>query len=55
VHRAFRKLKVMIGMVLILTLFAAVTVQIEHIEEGGLNLWDVHLFRCYTFTYSYDL
>jgi hypothetical protein len=44
----------MIGMVLVLTLFAATMIRFEHVEEEGLSLWDVHLLNHYTLTYSYD-
>ena len=53
-HKVSRKLKVITGLVLVLALFAGVTVQVEHIEEEGLNLWDVHLLSRYTLTYIYD-
>jgi hypothetical protein len=44
----------MTSLVLVLALFAAASVQVEHIEEEGLSLWDVHLLSRYTLAYIYD-
>lgn len=33
---------------------ALVLVRVDHVEDEGVNLWDIHLLDHYTITYTYD-
>lgn len=33
---------------------ALVLVRVDHVEDEGANLWDIHLLDRYTITYTYD-